>query len=181
MYRLTSTARPGIVPVALPAWLASWSSVSGSAGVDGRKGRAAVLGCDASGCRVLPHLSTVPRPIMPEASPEDIQAVFLEPPLEMDFASAPVLGPAMMSACDAQGCRVVPLMGARAYRAQRRCLQRQYAALCLVQDFAKELPEDDMIDLGEIPGLVPPAKASFTFIQGEMGEHLAGGDAGSAR
>ena len=88
-----------------------------------------MLGCDALGCRVLPHLSTVSRPIMPEASPEDIQAVFLEPPLEMDFASAPILGPDMMSACDARGCHVVPLMGARAYRAQRRCLQRQYAAL----------------------------------------------------
>ena len=44
MYSLTSTARPGIVPVALPAWLASWSSVSESAEVDGRRGGAGVLG-----------------------------------------------------------------------------------------------------------------------------------------
>ena len=44
----------------------------------------------------------------------------------------------------------------------------------MVQDFAKELPEDDMLDLGEIPGLVPPAKASFTYIQDEVCEHLAG-------
>ena len=115
MYSLTSTARPGIFPVALPAWLASWSSVSASAGVDGQRGDPAVLGCDASGCRVLPHLSTAPRPIMPEASPEDIQTVFLEPALVMDFTSAPILGPGMMAACDARGCHVEPLMGARCY------------------------------------------------------------------
>jgi len=46
-------------------------------------------------------------------------------------------------------------------------------ALCLVQDFAKERPEDDMLDLGEIPGLVPSAKASFSYIRDEVATHLA--------
>ena len=151
------------------------AGVAGVAGVAGQERDAALLRCATLGCPVhLPHLSPGPRAMMPEASPADIQTAFLEPALVIDFASVPILGPSMMAACDAQGFDVEPLMGARAYRAQRRCLQRHYAVLCLVQDFAKELPEDDMLDLGEIPGLVPPAKASFTYIQDEVLTHLAG-------
>ena len=99
------------------------------ADVTGQERGAVPLHRTALGYRLkLPHLSTVSRAVMPEASPAEVQAAFVEPALMMDFASAPVLGPSIIAACDSQGCHVEPLMGARAYRAQRRGLQRHYAA-----------------------------------------------------
>ena len=108
----------------------------------------------------------------PEPSAAEIQHALQEPALVPDFASAAVITPRMMAACDGASCHVESLVGARAYRAQRRCLQRRHAALCLVQDFAKELPEDELLDLGDIPGLVPIAQESFSYIREEVAMHL---------
>jgi hypothetical protein len=42
-----------------------------------------------------------------------------------------------------------------------------------VLDFARELPEDAEMDLGDIPGITPPEQSSFSFVENDVRLHLA--------
>ena len=42
-----------------------------------------------------------------------------------------------------------------------------------VLDFAKELPEDAELDLGDIPGVAPVDEQSFAFVEDDVRTHLA--------
>ena len=73
-----------------------------------------------------------------------------------------------------------PSSGARLRRMERRhegplgALSRlSPESLAAVVDFAKELPEDADFELGEIPGLQVPARASFDYIEAEVRTFLA--------
>ena len=157
-----SAAGTGTPAIPLPPWLAAWRGLRAA-----REDRAHAT--VAGGAAAAPLSLS---PVLLEPSAAEIQQALQEPALVPDFASAAVITPSMMAACDGASCHVEPLVGARAYRAQRRCLQRRHAALCLVQDFAKELPEDELLDLGDIPGLVPVAQTSFSYIREEVAVHL---------
>ena len=59
-----------------------------------------------------------------------------------------------------------PPSSAHLRRAERR-------ALAVVTDAQKVLPEDTELDLGDLPGVVPDEKASFTFVEEEVRTQLA--------
>ena len=42
-----------------------------------------------------------------------------------------------------------------------------------VLDFTKELPEDAELDLGDIPGITPSERSSFSFVEEEVRVQLA--------
>jgi hypothetical protein len=66
--------------------------------------------------------------------------------------------------------------GARVHRAQRRHPSAAFASqgyLQAVLDFAKELPEDAELDLGDIPGITPGEQSSFSFVEDDVRLHLA--------
>jgi len=61
-----------------------------------------------------------------------------------------------------------------------RRLQRRHSAafstqgyLQAVLDFTKELPEDAELDLGDIPGISPSERSSFSFVEEDVRVHLA--------
>jgi hypothetical protein len=64
-----------------------------------------------------------------------------------------------------------------------RRMQRRHASaafsdqghLKAVLDFAKELPEDAELDLGDIPGIAPMERSSFSFsfVEDDVRCHLA--------
>lgn len=96
-----------------------------------------------------------------------------QPSMEPDYGSHSLLTQAAFMRQDGVPGNVVSPPGARLRRIQRR-----QAALCLVQDFAKELPEDEMLELGDIPGLTPAPKDSFSYVRAEVNEHLSDSSAG---
>jgi hypothetical protein len=61
-----------------------------------------------------------------------------------------------------------------------RRLQRRHSAVFSTQgylqavlDFTKELPEDAELDLGDIPGISPSERSSFSFVEEDVRVHLA--------
>ena len=67
------------------------------------------------------------------------------------------------SACS----RVLHGLGSRGRR-----LQRRHGALAPVTDDCKALPEDEELDLGELPGVVPAARTSFSYVEEDVRFHL---------
>jgi len=66
--------------------------------------------------------------------------------------------------------------GSRVHRAQRRHPSAAFVTQGHVQavlDFARELPEDAELDLGDIPGITPPEQSSFSFVENDVRLHLA--------
>ena len=103
-------------------------------------------------------------------------------PLVFDSPAGEAEGPAGQS--DAAWPNV-STVGARVRRIERRHesladVARRWARPAVPQgdmlhvlDFAKELPEDAEIDLGDIPGVAPVDKPSFAFVEDDVRTHLA--------
>ena len=67
-------------------------------------------------------------------------------------------------------------IGSRACRMQRRHAPAAFSTsgyLQAVLDFTKELPEDAELDLGDIPGITPSERSSFSFVEEEVRVQLA--------
>ena len=84
---------------------------------------------DAVGPTAQAHLAPVMLGVRLEPTAAEVEQAFQEPALVPDFASTAVITPGMMAACDRMSCHVDSLVGAGAYRAQRRCQQRRHEAL----------------------------------------------------
>jgi len=67
-------------------------------------------------------------------------------------------------------------IGSRACRMRRRHASAAFSMQSYLQavlDFTKELPEDTELDLVNIPGITPSARASFSFVEEEVRAQLA--------
>jgi len=66
-------------------------------------------------------------------------------------------------------------IGSRACHMRRRHASVAFSMQSYLQavlDFTKELPEDVELDLGDIPGITPSARASFSFVEEEVRAQL---------
>lgn len=66
--------------------------------------------------------------------------------------------------------------GSRVRRLQRRHPSSAFSTQSYLQavlDYTKELPEDAELDLGDIPGITPSQRSSFSFVEEDVRTHLA--------
>jgi hypothetical protein len=66
--------------------------------------------------------------------------------------------------------------GSRVRRLQRRHPSSAFSTQSYLQavlDYTKELPEDAELDLGDIPGITPAERSSFSFVEEDVRTHLA--------
>ena len=95
----------------------------------------------------------------------------------MPFSFDNMLPPGSMPAGASLSPLVVPppvCAGSRTRRCERRhgCSPYDRSLLHAVLDVDKELPEDEALDLGDIPGVSPAERTAFSFIEDDVRIHL---------